>query len=128
MAPTITAPVATFNGNVGGVQFANGTAETDNPAVIAYCEAAGYKVEADKPSGPFNPSKHGVEEVLAYLNGIDNAEEHDAEVIRVLEAEKAGKKRKGVIEAIEGTPDAGSKEATGDQTTPSGAGPANTPE
>ena len=48
MAPLIKAPVAEFNGTVGGVQFANGEAETDNPAVIAYCKAAGYKVEASK--------------------------------------------------------------------------------
>ena len=41
---TIKAPVATFNGSVGGVQFANGEAVTDKEAVIAYCEAAGYKV------------------------------------------------------------------------------------
>lgn len=42
---TIKAPVAAFNGSVGGVQFANGEATTDNQAVIAYCEAAGYEVE-----------------------------------------------------------------------------------
>lgn len=48
MAPLIKAPVAEFNGSVGGVQFANGEAETDNPAVIAYCKAAGYTIEASK--------------------------------------------------------------------------------
>lgn len=41
----IKAPVATFNGSVGGVQFANGEATTTNEAVIAYCEAAGYTIE-----------------------------------------------------------------------------------
>lgn len=56
MAPLIKAPVAEFNGTVGGVQFANGAAETNNAAVIAYCEAAGYTVEhAPEPKG--NPEK-----------------------------------------------------------------------
>lgn len=45
----IMAPVDSFNGNVGGVQFANGQAETDDPAVIAYCESAGYTVKQPKP-------------------------------------------------------------------------------
>ncbi|MFJ2619695.1 hypothetical protein [Glutamicibacter sp. NPDC087344] len=49
MASIIEAPVKDFNGSVGGVQFANGKAETDNPAVIAYCRAAGYEVsESEK--------------------------------------------------------------------------------
>lgn len=42
---TIKAPVAAFNGIVGGVQFANGEAETDNQAVINYCKGAGYTIE-----------------------------------------------------------------------------------
>lgn len=41
----ITAPVEGFHGAVGGVQFSNSTAETDNEAVISYCLGAGYKVE-----------------------------------------------------------------------------------
>ena len=45
----ITAPVEGFNGEVGGVQFSNGTADTDNAAVISYCRGAGYTVEAPKP-------------------------------------------------------------------------------
>lgn len=58
MAPLIKAPVAEFNGIVGGVQFANGEAETDNAAVIAYCEAAGYTVEhAPEPEPEGNPEK-----------------------------------------------------------------------
>ena len=66
--------------------------------------------EPDTPEVPevFDPSAHTVEEVLAYLQGIDDAdpEAHDAEVVRVIEAEKAGKNRKGIVEAVEGTPEA----------------------
>lgn len=41
----ITAPVEDYAGKVGDVQFANGKAETDDPAVVAYCQSAGYTVE-----------------------------------------------------------------------------------
>jgi hypothetical protein len=41
----ITAPVKDFNGDIAGVQFTNGTAETDNEAVIGYCAGAGYTIE-----------------------------------------------------------------------------------
>lgn len=143
MAPLIKAPVATFNGSVGGVQFANGEAETDNPAVIAYCEAAGYTVEATKakePAGPFDPSKHSVNEVRAYIDGLDDSdpEARDAEFNRVVEAERAGKNRKSFMDSIEGVP-AGSVtfSADGSKTTvevsPDGSfsavlpGPATTP-
>lgn len=42
----ITAPNEEFTGKVGAVQFVDGVAETDDLAVINYCEGAGYKVEA----------------------------------------------------------------------------------
>ena len=45
----IIAPVKDFNGSIAGVQFTNGTAETDNEAVLSYCAGAGYTVEAPKP-------------------------------------------------------------------------------
>lgn len=82
---TIKAPVATFNGAVGGVQFANGEATTDNQAVIAYCEAAGYEVEvvdteladgaegkvddktlSDKPADDLPAGNASTDEWLAY--------------------------------------------------------------
>ncbi|WP_404285427.1 hypothetical protein [Glutamicibacter arilaitensis] len=102
---SIKAPVAEFNGIVGGVQFANGTAETDNQAVINYCKGAGYTVEVE-PSGPFDPSKHNVGEVRAYVEGLDDSdpEARDAEFTRVVEAEKAGKNRSSLIESWEGVP------------------------
>ncbi|OZC62354.1 hypothetical protein CH267_02115 [Rhodococcus sp. 06-621-2] len=48
---TITAPVAEFNGVVAGVHFADGKAETDNEAALAYFERQGYGVDrpAEKP-------------------------------------------------------------------------------
>lgn len=45
----ITAPNAEYNGEVGGVRFVDGVAETDNEAVIAYCRAAGYGIGSGKP-------------------------------------------------------------------------------
>lgn len=64
---------------------------------------------------PFDPGEHDPAEVLAYLAGLDDTdpEVHDAEVVRVVEAEKAGKNRAEVLELIEGTPD-----TTGGQTPP----------
>lgn len=54
----ITAPVEGFNGEIGGVQFKDGTAETDNQAVISYCRNAGYAVDGtakDLPEAPESP-------------------------------------------------------------------------
>lgn len=69
----------------------------DNPA--------GAAVAGDKLT--FDPAQFKVDEVLNYLANIDDTdpEAHDAEVARVLEAEKAGKNRKSLTEAIEGTPE-----------------------
>ncbi|MFC9934584.1 hypothetical protein [Glutamicibacter sp. NPDC127525] len=105
MATTIEAPVKDFNGIVGGVQFANGKAETDNQAVINYCKNAGYTIGSE-PSGPFDPSKHNVAEVRAYVDGLDDSdpEARDAEFSRIVEAEKAGKNRSSLIESWEGAP------------------------
>lgn len=41
----ITAPAEGFNGMVGGVEFKDSVAETDNEQVVAYCRRAGYTVE-----------------------------------------------------------------------------------
>ncbi|MBI0295714.1 hypothetical protein JBE04_14875 [Streptomyces sp. PRKS01-29] len=46
----IRTPVEGFNGpGVGGLQFVDGRAETDDPAVIAYAERHGYDVEGAAP-------------------------------------------------------------------------------
>jgi hypothetical protein len=47
----------------------------------------------EEPAEEFDPSKATVDEVIAYLDGAD-----DAEVERVLAAEAAGKNRKGIAE------------------------------
>lgn len=47
----ITTPVPGYSGQgPGNVFFSNGVAETEDPAVIAYCEAAGYGIDADPPT------------------------------------------------------------------------------
>lgn len=50
-------------------------------------------VADEEPANEFDPSEATVEEVNTYLEGAD-----DAERTRVLEAEAAGKNRKGIIE------------------------------
>lgn len=45
---------------------------------------------------PFDPGEHKADEVLAYLQGADEAERQ-----RVLAAEAAGKNRKGVLDKAE---------------------------
>lgn len=102
----INTPVEGFDGIVVGVTFTKGAGETSDPAKIQYFERHGYTVESEAPADPFDPAKHNADEVLAYVAAIDDAEPeaHDAEVVRVVEAERAGKARKSVLEAIEGTP------------------------
>ncbi|MFE9253935.1 hypothetical protein [Streptomyces sp. NPDC006879] len=60
----ITAPVDDFTGEgPGGVPFVDGTATTSDPAVIGYCQGAGYDVQpldhdppdAEQPTGPDGP-------------------------------------------------------------------------
>ncbi|WP_263165406.1 hypothetical protein [Streptomyces sp. SCSIO ZS0520] len=46
----ITTPVPGYSGpGPAGVMFQDGTAESDDPAVLAYCEAAGYGIDGDPP-------------------------------------------------------------------------------
>ncbi len=45
----ITAPIKGYNGTVSGVEFVDGVAETDDPAVISYCGGAGYGIGSHKP-------------------------------------------------------------------------------
>lgn len=51
----IKAPSETFNGEVGGAQFVDGIAETDNQAVISYCRGAGYTVSGKTRALPETP-------------------------------------------------------------------------
>lgn len=53
MKHTITAPVAGFTGQVGGVTFVGGTAETDDEGALAYFRRHGYRVvPLDGPAPP----------------------------------------------------------------------------
>ena len=45
---TITAPEPFTGLGVGGVEFVDGVATTDNHAVISYCRDLGYKVTDEK--------------------------------------------------------------------------------
>ncbi|WP_454728991.1 hypothetical protein [Cellulosimicrobium protaetiae] len=57
----------------------------------------------------FDPAQHSVDDVRAYLDGLDasDPEKRDTELARVVEAEKAGKNRSTLLEGIEGTPAGG---------------------
>lgn len=96
----VTAPSGDYDGNVGKVGFTGGVAVIDearNPAELAYCRGAGYLVEpadedetsAEPPA--FDPAEHDMPTVLAYLKDADAAE-----ATRVLDAEDAGKDRRGI--------------------------------
>lgn len=91
------APVANYTGLVGGVQFIDGLGETDDPNVVAYFARQGYTPIHEPQEGEalvaFNPADHTVEEVAAYLNGLN---QDDPERERVLAAEAAGKARKSI--------------------------------
>ncbi|MEU0465024.1 hypothetical protein ABZ215_13555 [Amycolatopsis sp. NPDC006131] len=57
-------------------------------------EAAEQEATGDEAAGaePFDPGDHTVTEVMAYLDDAD-----DVERARVLDAEKAGKNRRGIV-------------------------------
>lgn len=63
---TIYTPVKGYTGpGVGGLQFEDGRAETDDPRVVAYCRAAGYGIDGPPPEReepePADPREHGTE-------------------------------------------------------------------
>ena len=93
------------------LQFTDGVAELDeplSPGLKAYLKGRGYKVEkvATEPGAPFDPAKHSVAEVRTHLDSLDGTDPgvHDAEVLRVVEAERGGKNRSSLLESIEGAP------------------------
>ncbi|VXB82175.1 hypothetical protein [Aeromicrobium sp. 9AM] len=91
MSVRITAPVAGLNGTgVGGLQFENSIAETDNQAIIDYCIAQGYTVEPITDDG--KPA--GLDELtIAQLDELAAVEEID------LKGHKASKQTR--VDAIE---------------------------
>lgn len=101
----LTVVLATAGGAVFGqdVRPQLGTHVTAEPNHHLALQLAGGYVIADEALVPdeglpvessqlYDPSAHTVDEVNAYLATAD-----DAEVVRVLEAERAGKARKGIL-------------------------------
>jgi hypothetical protein len=61
----ITTPVPGYSGQgPGNIMFQDGVGESDDPAVIAYCQGAGYGIDADPPARqtPEPPDPRKVEE------------------------------------------------------------------
>ena len=111
----VTAPQP-FTGEIAGVSFHKGEATANRErdrAALSYFRRHGYSVEPvieDEPEQPaeepqddssalFNPSEHNAEDVIAYLDSLDEDDEGTpAERERVLAAERAGKDRKTIAE------------------------------
>lgn len=72
-------------------------AQGEAPAVSAPAAKEEAEDEAEEAAEAFDPSAHKVDEVLAYVANVS-----DEEKARVLEAEKAGKARKTLIEKLQG--------------------------
>ncbi|WHM36309.1 hypothetical protein [Streptomyces sp. BPTC-684] len=52
----ITAPLDGYTGEgPGGLAFVDGTAETSDPAIVGYCQGAGYRVEPVEAAPPDAP-------------------------------------------------------------------------
>lgn len=105
----VEAPVRSFSGESVGVTFTKGTGFVDDStkegrAAIEYFRRHGYglaleaEAEPDEapeekvPEEPFDPAKHGVEDVQAYLDAASLDE-----ATRVLDAEAEGKKRSTIL-------------------------------
>lgn len=116
MSYTIMSPVKGYTGNAefgsGPIAFNDGEATVDDlhSGVRAYMDKHGYTVE-EHAAGPFDPTAHSVKEVRAHIDGLDDSdpEKRDAEILRVVEAEQAGKARKSVLDILDADP-AGDKD------------------
>ncbi|MBG0560722.1 hypothetical protein [Actinoplanes aureus] len=73
----IIAPNREYNGTVGDVQFKDGVADTDNPAVLAYCRSAGYEVGGETATTLEEPAPADPREVG---NGLIGTPLRDAAV------------------------------------------------
>lgn len=83
------------------------TGATKKPEILERIVAAQPPAPAGDPQPEaFDPGAHTPEKVLEYLTGLDDTdtEAHDAEVARIVEAEKAGQNRPEVLGLVEGTP------------------------
>lgn len=99
MTTRITAPVSGLNGpGVGGLIFENSVAETDNQAIIDYCQAQGYTVE-DSDETPATPASlddltaEQLDELAAFeeidLTGCKKSKATRVEAITASRQEKA---------------------------------------
>lgn len=84
-----------MNGHMG--QAPSGSFTTNAPDhILALQLAGGYRIVESSPetvvAEMFDPADHTVAEVNAYLDTAEPAEQ-----VRVLEAERAGKARKGIL-------------------------------
>lgn len=112
----VLAPERGFSGEACGVVFSDGAAvvsdeSKEGRAAIEYFRRRGYTLTPeqvdeegqaephtpDEGDEPFDPSKHDVPEVLAYLDRHEDEDTRSAEFDRVIEAEKAGKARKTIL-------------------------------
>lgn len=111
---TVTAPAAGFAGESCGVAFSNGAGRVNDStkegrAAIEYFRRRGYTLTPEgaadapteeplTPDGPFDPSKHDVGEVIAYLDSL-GTDDSDAvaEFDRIIAAEHDGKARKTIL-------------------------------
>ncbi|MGY0023749.1 hypothetical protein ACVHNB_32870 [Streptomyces sp. YJ-C3] len=111
---TVHAPMGDFSGESAGVSFRDGVGHVtdeakEGRAAIEYFRRRGYTLTRDgaekgepaepqrpeQGDEPFDPAEHDAPEVIAYLDA--HADDED-EVARVLDAEKAGKARKTVLQ------------------------------
>lgn len=114
MATTIKSPQEGYNGtDTYGpltLDFKDGVATTDETLSAghkAYFKKLGFKVSGSRAQandsnddGPFDPSKHSVDDVLAYLGVIEGHDPVTAgEYERVIQAEEAGKNRSTLLTA-----------------------------
>lgn len=94
MMHKITTPVKGFSGDVGGLQFTNGHAETDDPNLVSYFRRHGYTVEdgqgkQDEVGDEKTLDDMKVDELKAYADGhnIDLGEAtKKADILAVIQA------------------------------------------
>lgn len=102
----VTAPVAGYNGVVGGVTFYRGRGhvdEAENPAAVAYFRRRGYTLtpvrgeqpetnqDADEPKKPgVNDPKAMWERYIAMTTDLSEAEAHDLKKAELIELAENG--------------------------------------
>lgn len=114
----ITAPVAGLNTvGVGGLQFTDSVAETDNPAIIDYCAGAGYLVEPiTAPAGGLGDLSIADLNDLADAEGIDLDGHRKSKQTRI-DAIQAARQARAEHEALDHTYVITYTDADGDEVT-----------